>query len=62
MANSRKKQDYDNKYIREHYKHYGLRLSIENEKDIIDYLDRQKNKNEYIKQLIVADKKNSQLE
>ena len=60
MANSRKKQDYDNKYIREHYKGYLIRLSCENEQDIIEHLDQQENKNEYIKSLIQADMKKTQ--
>lgn len=60
MANSRKKQDYDNKYIREHYKGYLIRLSCESEQDIIEHLDRIENKNTYIKDLIVTDMKKTQ--
>lgn len=57
MPKTRKKQDYDNKYVKEHYKPYYLRLSFEKEAEIINHLDRQQNKNEYLKQLIVNDMK-----
>ena len=60
MANSRKKQDYDNKYIREHYKGFLIRLSCESEQDIIEHLDRIESKNTYIKDLIVTDMKKTQ--
>lgn len=60
MANSRKKQDYDNRYIKEHYKHYYLRLSHTKDKELMEHLDRIKNKNAYIKQLIAADMKKTQ--
>lgn len=57
MAVSRKKQDYINKYAKEHYRHYYLRLQYEKDKEIIDYLDKKESKNNYIKNLIINDMK-----
>ena len=57
MPSSRKKLDYDNKYIKEHYKPYYLRLNYEKDQELIEHLDRQHNKNEYLKTLISNDMK-----
>ena len=60
MAQSRKKQDYDNRYRKEHYKNYCFRMIIEKDQELMNHYDRQPNKNEYIKQLIAADMKKTQ--
>lgn len=60
MAKSRKKLDYDNKYIKEHYKHYYLRLSYEKDQELMAYVDQLENKNRYIKNLISEDMKKTQ--
>lgn len=59
MANRRTKQDYDNKYIKEHYKRFMFRMSLEKDSDLISYFYSKPNKNEYLKQLIAADMKKS---
>lgn len=46
-----------NKYIAKAYKSISLRISRKFEKDIIDQLDKQTNKQGYIKELIREDKK-----
>lgn len=60
MANSRKKQDYDNQYRKEHYKNYCFRMVYEKDRELMEHYDRQPNKNEYIKHLIEADMKKTQ--
>ena len=48
-----------NKYINEfkklNYKNYSFRFSLKNEKHIIDHLEKQKDKKNYVKALIEAD-------
>lgn len=51
-----------NKYIAKTYKSISLRISRKFEKDIIDQLDKQTNKQGYIKELIRADIKNEENE
>ena len=58
MPITRKKQEYLNRYTKEHYKHYTIRIHLEKEAEIINHLDQMPNKTDYIKNLIIADMKN----
>lgn len=49
------KAEYDKKFHRENFKSYGLKLSKKTDADIIDALDQQENKTDYIKKLIRED-------
>lgn len=60
MAQSRRKQDYDNKYRKEHYKNYCFRMIIEKDQDLMEYYEQIPKKNEYIKALIKADMEKTQ--
>ena len=62
MPQSRRKQNYDNRYRKAHYKNYCFRMIYEKDKELMDYYDRQPNKNEYIKSLIEQDMKKAQLQ
>ena len=55
MPLSRKKQDYNNKFVRENYKHYYLRIRYDKDKELIAHLENLPNKNEYIRNLIAKD-------
>lgn len=55
-----KKYEYDQKYIKEKTKQIGLMLNRELDADIIEWLEKQPNKQGYLKALIrkdIADKK-----
>lgn len=52
---SKKKQEYCDRYHREQMTPIAFRFSNKNDKDILDHLSKQKNKSDYIRQLIRAD-------
>jgi hypothetical protein len=56
-----KKQHSKNvaKHIQQHYKRYEFKLHNERQKDIIDYLDKQENRQQYITNLILQDMNNN---
>jgi hypothetical protein len=56
-----KKQHYKNvdKHVKEHYRRYGFKLHNERQKNIIDYLDKQENRQQYITNLILQDMNNN---
>lgn len=47
-----RKSDYDRNYMKQNCKVYRLQLNKENDKDIIEWLDRQTNKNGAIKTVL----------
>lgn len=46
------------KYTKKTYRRYELKLRKDNEQNLIDHLDKQPSKNDYIKQLIIKDLQN----
>ena len=50
-----KRNQYDAKYKKEHYKRFEIKVKIEEEADIIAHLEGITNRNEYIKNLIQKD-------
>lgn len=46
---------YINDYIKNTYKRYTLKLRLDTDKKMIEHLDKQVNKNDYIKNLIQKD-------
>ena len=46
------KKDYDINYVKTRCKKYTLLLSLEKDKDIIEFLQKQPNRNGYFKDLI----------
>ena len=46
------------KYDKKAYKKYGFRLRREEEKELIEHIEKQTSKNDYFKQLIINDIKN----
>lgn len=49
------KREYDNKFNRENYMKLTTRLSLKNDTALIEHLNKQTNKNQYIKDLIIQD-------
>lgn len=49
------KQERDNKYIKELTKQFAIRFFVSSEQDLIEWLESQPNKTDYIRQLIRAD-------
>lgn len=54
------KKNYDIHYVKTKCKQYTLLLSKENDKDIIEFLESQTNRNGFLKQLIRAEMKKEQ--
>lgn len=52
------KKKYDAKFIKTHYKQYAVRFNSETEKEIIDILENQSDKKNYIKTAILEFEKN----
>ena len=52
-----KLKEYDNAYKKLNYKQYAIRLNKVKDKKIIKYLDKQEDKTNYIKSLILKDMK-----
>ena len=50
---------YINDYIKNTYKRYTLKLRLDTDKKMIEHLDKQVNKNDYIKNLIQKDMDNN---
>ena len=50
---------YINDYIKNTYKRYTLKLRLDTDKKMIEHLDKQVNKNDYIKNLIQKDMNNN---
>lgn len=50
---------YINDYIKNTYKRYTLKLRLDTDRNMIEYLDKQLNKNDYIKNLIQKDMDNN---
>ena len=50
---------YINDYIKNTYKRYTLKLRLDTDRNMIEYLDKQVNKNDYIKNLIQKDMDNN---
>ena len=50
---------YINDYIKNTYKRYTLKLRLDADKKMIEHLDKQVNKNDYIKNLIQKDMDNN---
>lgn len=48
---------YITKYIKENIRRFEFKMSKKTDKELIEWLEAQPNKNEYIKSLILADKK-----
>lgn len=46
------------KYIKKAYQRYELKLKRVEDKELIEHLEQQPNKNDYIKQLIIKDYQN----
>lgn len=44
--------DYNKKYAKEHFKSYNLKLRLEEDKDIIEYLETNKRKHKSLSDLI----------
>lgn len=49
-----------NKHVKEHYKRLELRFHNERQKDIIEHLEQQENKQQYITSLIKKDMEKEQ--
>ena len=49
---------YINEYIKNTYRRYTLKLRLDNDRDIINFIESKPNKNEYIKELIIKDMHN----
>ena len=47
------KLQYNNNYNKKTYKQFILRLNIKTEKNIIDIIEKQENKNEFLKKAIL---------
>lgn len=47
--------EYNTKFIKENYRRFEIKLKLEEEADIIAYLEGVANRNEYIKNLILKD-------
>lgn len=52
-----KQKAYIVEYMKNNCKRISLQLNIENDKDIIEWMNHQENKNAYLKQLIRDDMK-----
>ena len=50
---------YINDYIKNTYKRYTIKLRLDTDRNMIEYLDKQVNKNDYIKNLIQKDMDNN---
>ena len=47
--------EYIAEYVKENYKRFELRLNKKTEQDLIEHLDKQPNRNDYIRSLIKKD-------
>ena len=54
-SGKKKKTEYTNQYIKENLKAYVFKFSRITEQELIDQIDRQPNKQGYIKRLIIED-------
>lgn len=52
-----KKLEYNNAYNREKYRSFSIRFNIENEDEIIRWLEKQPGVKKYLTNLIIADMK-----
>lgn len=43
---------YQKEYVKEHYRTYLIRMNYEDDAEIIDWLEKQDNKSEYIRQCL----------
>ena len=51
----RRYPEYGNKYVKENIRQFMFKLNKQYDQEMIDFLDSQASKNDYIKQLIKAD-------
>ena len=49
--------EYITKYIKQNVRRFEIKLSKKNDADLIEWLESQGNVNQYIKNLIIKDKK-----
>lgn len=55
-AKAREKQnEYRKKFIKNTYRRYSLRLKLNDDKEMINYLNSKENLNAYIKELVIKD-------
>lgn len=60
MTNQKKKSAYDQQYAKDKLQQIRLTLNKDHDADLIAWLDRQPNKQGYLKQLIRADMESKQ--